>query len=147
MKKIIFLIWFLLISRTDANAQNSLSDDFLRKVKALNNHSMQFSLSMPIRDSFRDNVFWQIKYIILINDTSLQKSCSNLYVNKEVLSKLIELLDTDNQDWLGNMLLYHLTKSNAIELSVYLPENIVAWKKERKVKDKNIWLKYLSDIR
>ena len=128
---------------TNANlfAQNQISiTSILNRIKSMPAKNFEYHLSMPSRDEYGTST-WNIKYYIILEDTVLQNFCDRSD-SKQFIRELVELLKDDNYAWQVNLMLFRITKINAIELQVYAPNKVDEWGKERKEKDINFWRTY-----
>jgi hypothetical protein len=99
-------------------------------IKIANNKNMVLRLSVP-----RSIVNPEL---IMGNDTLLFSN----RIPREWFSKFIELLCTEDKDWLANVFMYQIANRNGLTLVRYRDNNYERWKKERKKKEVKEWKKW-----
>lgn len=125
---------------------NPSQRDFLsiiNRVKSYSAVDFKFSVSMPSLVTQSANG-WDIAYFVFIDDSIVQEFCSRPDAI-DYVPQLILMMIADECSWQVNILLYCITKKNAIELMAYRPNYVDAWTKEQKEKDINLWKKMLSE--
>lgn len=139
-----FSIWLLCLSAICSSkllAQEELdTNKVICKIKATPQNEFLYNLSMPILDE-NSNTNWNIKYIVLLQDTVLQNFCSQ-ETSKLLIQHLIKLLEYDKYVWQANLMLYSITKVNAIELETFVPNKINEWSVSQKEEDILFWKNY-----
>ncbi|MDL2297485.1 hypothetical protein LJC68_10725, partial [Bacteroidales bacterium OttesenSCG-928-B11] len=152
MKKCVkfqFLLLVILLSNIQLYAQfNSLKD---LTVIIMTSEKITFFTSKTLfsTSELLDTTMWPIKQIVVLNNDSLQQLCSNCNlkkIDKSVIDTLLRFINSSEYAWNANILLYAITQSNAIELSIYAPDKYELWEKERKNKDIELWENYLKNM-
>lgn len=130
-----FAINFSLVAQ-DAIDLNKILD----RVKSIHAEEFMFDLSMPVLDE-EGATNWNIKYFVILQDTVLQNFCAEPNF-KHLIPDLVKLLNDDNYAWKANLMLYSITKINAIELQIFAPNKVQEWTENRKEKDITFWRTY-----
>lgn len=143
-KNILILALVIVAFKNPINAQDMWETKVLEIINSNKSPVLRYNLSLPVVDMQTDTLNnWNIKYYVIIEDTTIQQFCDSENSQKYI-SALIKLLDNDKYVWQANIMLYSITKINAIELQVYTPNNIQNWIKNQKQKDINFWKEYLK---
>lgn len=152
--KSIWIIPFLIVSLLihthvkcqQINMNNPSQKEFLsiiNRVKSYSAVDFKFSVSMPSLVTQSANG-WEIAYFVFIEDSIIQEFCSRPDAI-DYVPQLLLMMIADEYSWQVNILLYCITKKNAIELMAYRPNCVYAWTKEQKERDINLWKKMLSE--
>jgi hypothetical protein len=116
------------------SAQEAMSSSIvLNLLRSAPSEQFSFNLSMPVLDE-TGTANWNIKYYVFFQDTLLQRFCDTVN-SDQIIPDLLKLLNVETYSWQANLMLYCITKTNAMELQIFRPNRVEEWRENSKDKD------------
>jgi hypothetical protein len=135
--RMVFVVVFFSIN-LNLSAQEAMSSSIvLNLLRSAPSEQFSFNLSMPVLDE-TGTANWNIKYYVFFQDTLLQRFCDTVN-SDQIIPDLLKLLNVETYSWQANLMLYCITKTNAMELQIFSPNRVEEWRENRKDKDLAFW--------
>lgn len=133
---------FLIITAPSCKKANGVNGELLRTLSSKKSEEFGFGMSMPAR-IWNDSLPDRVVHYLIINDSSLLNLCRKVEFD-DVSDDLLDFLDDPDLAWQANLVLFDLTESDALTMSVYRPNKVSEWKKEKWPDHKRMWRKMFA---